>query len=114
MARQGVFQQTGDIVDFLNTGTETITAGQVVPLVSRVGFAVADIAPNDVGGVAVRGVFSDVPADNTVAFAAGDALYWDDTNQKLTKTATDNVPTGGWCAIAKAQTGTTAVIKLVG
>lgn len=114
MARQGVFQQHGDIVDFLNTGTETITAGQVVPLVTRIGFAVADIEPGTIGGVAVKGIYANVPAVTTVAFNMGDALYWDATANKLTKTATDNTPIGGWCTTAKIQAGTTAIIKLVG
>ncbi len=114
MPRQGVYQQSGDIIDFLNTGEETIAAGQVVPLVSRIGFAVASIAPGEVGGVSVKGVNGSVPADATMAFAVGDVLYWDGTANKLTKTAADNIPTGGWCVEAKAQTGTTAAIKLVG
>jgi predicted RecA/RadA family phage recombinase len=114
MARQGVFQQQGDIIDFLNTGEDTIAAGQVVPLVSRIGFAVTDIAPGAIGGVAVKGVFSDVPSDNTAAFDAGDTLYWDVTANKLTKTATDNTPTGGWSVSGKLLAGTVSVIKLVG
>lgn len=114
MARQGVFQQNGDIVDFVNTGTETITAGQVVPLVTRIGFAVADIEPGAIGGVAVKGVFGNVPAVTTAAFNMGDTLYWDAATNKLSKTATDNVPIGGWCTAAKIQAGTTATIKLVG
>lgn len=114
MARQGVFQQTGDIIDFVNTGTDTIAAGQVVPLGTRIGFAAVDIAPNATGGVVVKGVFSDVPADTTAAFGVGDVLYWNATANKLTKTATDNVPTGGWSVMAKAQATATAVIRLVG
>ncbi|CVK18468.1 DUF2190 family protein [Sporomusa sphaeroides] len=114
MARQGVYQQNGDIIDYYNAGTETITAGQVVSLTTRIGFAVADIAPGSVGGVAVKGVFADVPAVTTVAFGAGDVLYWDGTASKLTKTATDNIPIGGWCLSAKLQAATTATVKLVG
>lgn len=114
MARQGVYQQKGDIINFTNTGETMIDAGQVVPLVTRIGYAVADIPPGTTGDVLVEGVIADVPADNTAAFAVGDTLYWDDTNYKLTKVATDNIPTGGWCVTAKPQAGTVTAIKLVG
>lgn len=114
MARQGVYQQTGNIIDFLNTTNDIITAGQVVPMTTRIGFAVADIAPGAVGGVAVKGVFADVPAETTAAFSVGESLFWNAAGNKLTKTATDNTPIGGWCAMDKAKTGSNATIKLIG
>lgn len=114
MPRQGAYQQDGDIIDYINTDSEIITAGQVVPLISRIGFAAADIAPGALGSVVVKGVFCDVPAVTTAAFDVGDSLFWDNTAGKLTKTATDNIPTGGWSVAAKAQAGAVAVIKLAG
>jgi len=113
MKRQGQYFQDGKIIDYSNGGTETIVAGEVVSLVSRVGFAAVDIPPGATGGVVVEGAFCDVPAESTVAFVVGDAVYWDATADVLTKTVTDNVP-AGWVLVPKAQTGTTAVIKLLG
>ncbi|BBB91049.1 MAG TPA: DUF2190 family protein [Methylomusa anaerophila] len=111
MARQGVFQQSGDIIDYLNSGESVITAGQVVPLTSRIGFAVDDIAPGAIGGVVVKGVFNNVPADNSVAFNVGDPLYWDATAGEVTKTSTNNTP-AGWSVAAKAQADTIVVVQI--
>ena len=45
------------------------------------------------------------------AWAVGDAVYWDNTNKRLTKTATDNTKVGVAVA-AKATTGTIGRFRL--
>lgn len=55
----------------------------------------------------------ELAAVNNAAFAVGDVLYWDDSANKLTKTATGNTRIG-WAAAAKATTGTTGRVMLNG
>ena len=100
--------QKGENIDY--TATAAITYKAVVPLVTRIGVALEDIAIGDTGTVTVTGVF-EMEAETTVAFAVGDALYWSVTNSVLTKTATDNIP-AGWATEAKLAAGTTARVKI--
>lgn len=46
------------------------------------------------------------------AWAVGDEIYWDDTNKRLTKTATDNTKVGV-ATVAKATAATTGRLVLV-
>jgi predicted RecA/RadA family phage recombinase len=87
-----------------------ISYGDVVPLVGHIGVAAADIASGAEGELAVAGVF-EAAAVNNAAFVVGDALYWDDTANKLTKTAQGNTA-AGWATEAKAESGTTARVKI--
>lgn len=53
----------------------------------------------------------ELTAVNNVAFVVGDILYWDDSANKLTKTATGNTRCGV-CAAAKATATTTGRVRL--
>lgn len=53
----------------------------------------------------------ELPAVNNAAFAVGDLLYWDDSANKLTKTATGNTR-AGTCTATKATAGTTGRVLL--
>ena len=108
MAKQASFVQKGDVIDY--TAAADIAYCDVVPLVTRVGVATEDIASGATGGVAVTGVFEAAAVTGTV-FAVGDALYWDATAKKLTKTATDNTP-AGWATEPKISSGTVARVKI--
>lgn len=50
-------------------------------------------------------------AVNNAAFSVGDVLYWDDSANKLTKTATSNTRIGT-CAAAKTTTATSGSVLL--
>ena len=110
MAKQAIFEQEGKTIDYLNGGQTSIEVGTVVPLVSRIGISLETIAPGAKGGVRLVGVWS-MPADDQTAFTVGDQLYWDATNEVLTKTATDNIP-AGICTLAKAASGTEASVRI--
>ena len=107
---EAVFVQKGNVMDYTNGGTEAIAYLEVVPLVTRIGIAQEPIAVGATGSVGLDGVYQ-LPADSTAAFVAGDALYWDDTANKLTKTATDHTP-AGFAFAAKATAGTTAAVRI--
>ena len=104
------FYQDGKTIDFTNGTGSDIKYGDVVSLTNRVGVAGEDIPAGATGSLHVEGVF-EMPAVNNAAFSVGDALYWDVSAQKITKTSTDNTP-AGWAVYPKAQTGATAYVKI--
>jgi predicted RecA/RadA family phage recombinase len=73
------FVQTGDAVDY--TPIADVAAGVVVVQSDLVGVTKRDIKANELGALAVAGVF-DVAKEGGVAvvFGAGDKVYWDDAN----------------------------------
>ncbi len=75
------------------TPGSAVAAGQVVPLVNMIGVATEDIAASVAGTLDTEGVYQ-MAAETGVAWNQGDKLYWDDTANRLTKTATDNTPAG--------------------
>lgn len=110
MAREASYVQIGDRIDFVNTTGADIVAGEVIPMVSRVGVALTNIAQDEVGAVKITGVFM-VPAVTGTTFAVGDLVYWNDTSSYVTKTDTANTPAGVVVAVKEAA-GTLAFIKI--
>lgn len=104
-----MYIQKGDTIDFTNASGTDIAYGDVVPIGSRIGIAAENIADDATGSLKVSGVH-ELAADNTVAFDVGDTVYWDDVNKKLT--ATEGTYIAGWITEPKAQTGTTARVKI--
>lgn len=101
--------QDGDVITV--TAPYTVTSGQGC----QVGAALFGIASGDAASGAtlelqVEGVY-DVTALSTDTAAVGDLLYWDNTNKRLTTTATNNLKVGVAVA-AKAAAATTARILL--
>ena len=107
---EAVFVQKGNVMDYTNGGANPIAYLEVVPLVTRIGVAQEPIVVGATGSVDLAGVYQ-LAADSTAAFVTGDALYWDDAANKLTKTATNNTP-AGFAFAAKATAGTTAVVRI--
>ncbi|WP_026486690.1 DUF2190 family protein [Caldanaerobius polysaccharolyticus] len=106
---KGIYIQKGEVIDFTNNTGADIAYGDVVPIGSRIGIAAETIANGATGSLNVTGVY-ELPADNTVAFNIGDEVYWDDTGDKLTKTV--GTYRAGWVIEPKAQTETTAKVKI--
>ena len=100
------YVQEGDVIDYVNASGSTITSGTAVLIGVRLGVALADIANGATGSVQVEGVFT-VPKLGTDVVAAGALLYWDNTNKRLTTTASGNTLSG--FAVAAAGSGVTAV-----
>jgi len=101
--------QDGDVITV--TAPYTVTSGQGC----QVGAALFGIASGDAASGAtielqMEGVY-DVTALSTDTAAVGDLLYWDNTNKRLTTTATNNLKVGVAVA-AKAAAATTARILL--
>lgn len=83
---------SGDKLPYINAGS-AITSGSPVFIGGNAGIALEDIAATTgTGTVATEGVWK-LPKHNPLAIAQGDLLFWDTTNEEVTKTATD-VPLG--------------------
>ncbi len=90
----------------------TVTSGAPVIAGEIVGIALGDAASGASVDVATSGVFeiAKVAADD---MALGDVIYWDDSTELATITATDNTKLG--VAVTAAGTGTGAVkVRLSG
>lgn len=99
------FVQQGEVMDYVNGGS-AVASGAVLVIGVRVGVALADIAANATGSVAMEGVFTVAKVSGT-AFAQGVALYWDATNSRTTTTASGNTLAG--YAFTSAASGATEV-----
>ena len=102
--------QTGEVIDYTNSGTDPIAVGDVVVLATFCGIAETDIPVGEMGAVAITKVW-EVPSVSGTAFAVGDVLYWDATAKKTTKTAGTNVRLGV-CVEPKATGGLKTRVKV--
>jgi len=102
------FVQPGTVLDY--TPGSAVTSGQVVLIGVRIGVALKDIAANATGPLQVAGVFN-IAKLSTDVVAPGAALYWDNTNSRLTTTASGNT-LAGFAAAAAGNGATTVAIKL--
>lgn len=107
---------------FVSEGkTATVTfpyqrnTGEMLKVGAQLGVAVDTVANGAQGVMRTEGVFAGI-TKNTAggeSWSFGALLWWDDTNKRLTVTATGNQFAGvAWAAAAQADT--TATIKLAG
>lgn len=102
------FVQPGEVIDY-TTGAN-IASGQVVLMGARIGVALKAIANGETGPMQVTGVFN-IAKLSTDNMAQGALLYWDNTNSRLTTTASGNT-LAGFAAAAAAATTTSVNIKI--
>lgn len=77
---EATFVQAGDAID--HTPVADVPSGSVVVLGELIGVARTEILANQLGSLAVEGVFDFAKeAGVAVTFAVGDLAYWDDTNK---------------------------------
>lgn len=105
---QAVFVHEGAAIDY--TPGADVAAGDVVVQGDLVGIARFDIKSGLLGALAVAGVFDFAKATN-VAYTVGTILYWDDTNNIVTTTATGNKQIGK-VVRAAATTDPTVRVRL--
>jgi len=86
------YVQPGDVLDYTNAGA-ALAAGAGVLIGVRLGVAMGDIATGATGSIRVKGVVN-LPKNTTDVMAQGAALYWDNTNKRLTTTTTSNTLAG--------------------
>lgn len=100
----------GNIIQL--TAPEAISANEVVKVGQIIGMSIASADNGDPVQVAVVGIFT-FPCKSTDVVAAGELLYWDATNDQLTKTASGNTLVG-YAVGASANGVTTVDVKLTG
>lgn len=102
------FVQPGEVIDY--TAGANIASGQVVLMGVLIGVALKAIANGETGPMQVTGVFN-IAKLSTDNMAQGALLYWDNTNSRLTTTASGNTLAGFAAAAAGAST-TSVNIKI--
>ena len=105
---QATYVQDGCAIDYMPGAA--IAAGDVVVQGDLVGVAKRPIAANELGAIEVEGVF-DFAKNTGVAYTVGQILYWDDTNNVVTTTATGNKQIGK-SVRAAASADTTVRVRL--
>ena len=102
--------ESGDVLDYTVGSSETITAGDVVIKGDLVGVALGSGTEGDVVAIRMEGVFQLPKA--TGAITLGAKVYWDDTNNVVTTTASGNTLLGqAWSAQASGDT--TVKVRLI-
>lgn len=102
------YVQEGDVINYTNTSGSTITSGSGVLVGAWLGVALADIANTQTGSVQIANVFT-LPKLGTDTVAQGAALYWDNTNKRLTTTASGNTLAGRAAAAAGSGVATVQI-----
>ena len=89
-----------------------VASGKGALVGSLFGIAVADAASGDDVVLATTGVY-EITALSTDTATVGAPAYWDNTNKRITTTATNNTKVGVFVS-AKASGATTAQVRLNG
>jgi predicted RecA/RadA family phage recombinase len=100
----------GDYIDY--TPATAVAAGTVVVQGDLVGIATRAIEANQLGALAVDGVF-DIAKAGATTFAAGAKVYWDDTNNVAVTTDGGGTNKFVGKAIKAASSGETTVRVLL-
>lgn len=98
--------KSGDLIDVVLAAAILSGAGILIGV--RVGVAQTSGAAGDTVACAVRGVY-ELPKLSTDVVAQGALLYWDNTNKRLTVTATANTLAGYAFAAAGAGAATVQI-----
>ena len=105
---QATFVMDGKSIDHTPAGA--LASGDVVVQGDLVGVVARPLAALEIGALCVEGVF-DFAKNTGVAFTVGTILYWDDTNNVVTTTATGNKSIGK-VVRAAASADTTVRVRL--
>jgi len=102
------FVQPGDSLAVTVPYAGGVTAGQGVLVGALFGVAAVDGAQNAVIEAATQGVFN-LTKEPALAISAGARVFWDNTNRRVTATATGNFSIGIATAAAQAADATVRV-----
>lgn len=105
---KAIYVQQGKSVNYINTGSAAIAAGEVVPLTTRIGIAATDIPKGALGAIETVGVF-ELPKESGIAITVGAAVYY--AKGGITTTETNNTP-AGWATAPAAADDTTVRVKI--
>lgn len=105
------YLQRGESLDYVNSTSEAITAGDIIPLVSRIGIAGTTIEPGATGSVHVIGVF-EISKKDTTKIPFGTPVYYDGSG--ITATSGTGTTPAGYAAADAAAADKTMLVKLPG
>lgn len=106
---KATYWQRGETLDY--TPEKAVENGEVVSLGTRIGVAGGDIKAGELGHLHVVGVFE--MRKDTGDITMGAALYYSETYNEITTTASGNVP-AGYAAAPAASADETVLVKLLG
>ena len=98
----------GEILDYTNAGSTTITSGSVVVVGVKVGVALTDIPAGALGSLAVNEVFA-LPKTSSLAIGQGVAVYWNASGGVATTSSSGNTLAGYAAKAALASDATVNV-----
>ena len=104
------FIQPGDSLAVAVPYAGGVTSGQGVLVGALFGVAAVDGAQNATIEVQTKGVF-DLSKQPALAITAGARVFWDDTNRRITTTATGNYQVG-LCTVAALAADATVRVML--
>lgn len=109
---KATYWQKGQSIDYTNPSEAKISAGDVIPLGTRIGIAGTDIPAGGTGSVATEGVFVFPTSGNEITLGA--SVYWDKASGVITATSGDNTVPAGWCVEACTASAASVKVKLLG
>lgn len=105
------YVQTGNDIYYTNSGETEIAFGEVVVYGDRIGIAADNIAAGATGVLHLCGAFRMTKASE--AISAGNALYYDADNDRVTKTYAEGLAAAG-IALTTVSADDTAVLVRLG
>ncbi|MEW4411537.1 DUF2190 family protein [Clostridium sp. AN503] len=110
------YVQKGESLDYKNTGSTVINAGDVVVFGSRIGVAGGPIPKGETGSIHMEGVFKmDKKAGETIT--AGTEVYYSVDGITATKAAegvSGELPKAGYAVADAAEAAAAVTVKLLG
>ena len=111
------YLQRGEALDYINSTNDTIPAGVVVEIGSRIGVTGTDILPGRVGSLHVCGVF-EFAKTGSAAIPMGTPVYFDGDGITAEADDGEDDPTAytpaGYAAASAAATDATILVKING
>lgn len=115
------YVQRGETLDYFNSTEKTIRAGEVIPLITRIGVAGTEIPPGKTGSIHVCGAF-EIPKAGDAPIPMGTEVFFDGigiTDKDKEDAADDEGETvshipAGYAAAGAQQGDTVVLVKLLG
>ena len=104
--------QIGNNINYVNAGSTTIKAGDVVPMgKTRIAVADCQMEPGELGSLALTGVW-DFPADTSAPIEFGAEVFWDNEGKKIKASKSSAEIPAGICVLAKASSAATVRVRI--
>lgn len=106
---KATYWNRGESIDYVNSTSNVIEAGDIVVIDKKIGVAGTSINPNELGSLHVMGVW-EVNKKASEAIDVGKPVYYSATDG-ITATEGTN-PSAGWCIKSAKASDKTILIKI--